>query len=90
MGIDDRPPITVITHVMTNQDGRLCVRGTTADDGQVRRVVVNGVEARRVAPNFLVWEAVLDGGGLDLASVTAVGEDFAGNVEKRPHVVRVR
>jgi hypothetical protein len=53
MGIDDRRPTTVITHVMTNQDRRLCVRGTTADDGQVRRVVVNGVEARRVAPNFL-------------------------------------
>jgi hypothetical protein len=53
MGIDDRPPITVITHVMTNQDGRLCARGTTADEGQVRRAVVNGVEARRVAPNFL-------------------------------------
>jgi hypothetical protein len=32
---------------------------------------------------------VLDGGGLDLAIVTALGEDFAGNVEERPHVVRV-
>ena len=27
MGIDDRPPISVITHVLAKQDGRLCVRG---------------------------------------------------------------
>jgi hypothetical protein len=28
--------------------------------------------------------------GLDLATVTAFGDDFAGNVQERPHVVRVR
>jgi len=32
------------------------VRGTTSDNGMVRRVVVNGKEARVVSPNFAEWE----------------------------------
>ena len=39
--------MTVITHVRTNHDGRLLVRGTTADDGEVRRVRVNGTESHK-------------------------------------------
>ena len=46
--------------VATNSDGRWMVRGTTVDDGPVRRVLVNGSEARRLAPEFLEWEADLD------------------------------
>ena len=45
-GVDDRPPATVITHVTVNRRGGLVVHGTTADDGEVRRVLVNGSEAR--------------------------------------------
>jgi len=48
-GVDDRPPATVTTCVMTNREGRLVIRGTTADNGEVRRVLVNGIGARRVA-----------------------------------------
>jgi hypothetical protein len=90
VGVDDRPPMTVITHVRTNHDGRLLVRGTTADDGEVRRVRVNGTEARQAAPNFLEWEAIVDGPRPDSATVTAFAEDSAGNIEPRPHVVHVR
>jgi hypothetical protein len=91
LGVDDRPPSTVITHVSDRGDGRLIVRGSTADEGRVRRVLVNGQEARALAPDFLEWEAVLDPrpGGAP-ATVTAYAEDAAGNVEVRRHVVRMR
>src|SRR5262249_28582996 len=39
--VDDLPPTTVITHVRRAGD-RLTVRGTTADNGTVKRVLVNG------------------------------------------------
>jgi hypothetical protein len=74
---------------MTNQDGRLCDRRTKADDRQIRHVVVSGVEARRAAPNFVEWETVLDDWGARSVDRDRFGTDFAGNVEERPHVVRV-
>ena len=80
----------MITGVTTDHEGRVLVRGTTADDGVVRRVLVNGTEARRTAPNFLEWEAILDGPRSDSTTVKAHAEDVAGNIEPRPHVVRVR
>jgi hypothetical protein len=89
IGVDDRPPATVITRVTTINAGRLLVRGTTADDGEVRRVLVNGIEARPVAPNFLEWEAILKSPDTAFLTVRAFAEDAAGNVEPRAHVVRV-
>src|SRR4029077_11139585 len=59
--IDDVPPATVITHVGPLEDGRLVVRGTTSDNGTVKRVRVNGQEAKAEAANFAEWEAVLTG-----------------------------
>jgi hypothetical protein len=50
----------------------------------VRRVLVNGREAKARAANFAEWEAELPAGA---AAVTAHAEDAAGNVEKRPHTV---
>jgi hypothetical protein len=59
------------------------------DNGNVRRVVVNGRDARSVAPGFLEWEATVDPQpGGPAATITALAEDDAGNVEPRPHVVR--
>jgi hypothetical protein len=84
---DDFAPVTVITHVRT-AGGATIVGGTTTDNGSVKKVVVNGQEAKGLAPNFAVWEVTLQ----DLkpgATITAAAEDAAGNVEKRPHVVRV-
>jgi hypothetical protein len=86
--VDDLPPATVITHVRRS-GGTLVVRGTTADNGTVTKVLVNGQPARALAPNFAEWEAVL---ALDEGvpkEVRAQGTDAAGNVEPRPHVVAV-
>jgi hypothetical protein len=90
-GVDDRPPVTVITQVSTRSDGRKIIRGTTTDDGPIRRVLVNGSPARPLAPDFLEWEAALDPRpGEPAMTITAFAEDAAGHVEPRPHVVRIR
>jgi cephalosporin-C deacetylase-like acetyl esterase len=85
--VDDLPPATVITHVSRPAANRVVVRGTTADNGKVKRVLVNGKEARAVTANFAEWEVVLDGAAVR-GEIKAYAEDAAGNVEKRPHVVR--
>ncbi len=83
--VDDRPPVTVMTYLGPVRDGRVVVRGVTADDGTVRSVRVNGREARPLAPNFLRWEAVVEELSGSPLSLTAVAQDAAGNVERIPH-----
>jgi hypothetical protein len=85
---DDRPPATVITAARAAA-GRVVVRGTTSDDGAVRRVLVNGRPARPLAPNFAEWEAVLEGVPPGELRLSAGAEDEAGNVEKTAHVTHV-
>ncbi len=85
--VDDLPPTTVITHVARSADGGLTVRGTTADNGTVRRVTVNGRSARALAPNYAEWEIALEGPAPSELSASA--EDEAGNAEPRPHVLPV-
>jgi hypothetical protein len=82
---DDLPPATVITGV-GKKDGKLVVRGSTIDNGAVKRVTVNGHEAKATAANFAEWEVTLDAA----AELKAVAEDAAGNVEKTPMEWRVR
>jgi hypothetical protein len=82
---DDLPPTTVITHT-TKKDGKLIVRGTTADNGSVKRVVVNGAEAKATAANFAQWEVTLG----TATELKAHAEDAAGNVEKTAHVAKVK
>jgi hypothetical protein len=86
--LDDFPPITVITHVR-RAGGKLVVRGTCSDNGTVKRVVVNGKEARALSANFGEWEVVLEGVKGKGLKLTARAEDAAGNVEKTPHVLLV-
>jgi len=83
--VDDLPPTTVITHVRRAEDGKLAVRGSTADNGAVSRVVVNGTTATAVAANFAEWEAVV----ANAPELKAHAEDVAGNVEPLPHTVKV-
>jgi hypothetical protein len=64
------------------------VRGTTAEDGIVAKVLVNGQAARALAPNFAEWEVVLTKAPAT-KEVRAQATDAAGNVEPRPHVVAV-
>jgi hypothetical protein len=78
VGIDDRPPCTIITFLASGPCGRTVVRGATVD---------NGREARALAANFLEWEVELEAQPAGWGSVTAFGVDAAGNIEPRPHVV---
>jgi hypothetical protein len=82
--VDDLPPATVITRVVRG-GGKLVVTGTTSDNGTVKRVLVNGREAKATATNFAEWRAEVDAA----ATITAHAEDAAGNIEKTPHTVRV-
>ena len=83
--VDDRAPTTVITHASLSASGMLHVRGTTSDNGAVKRVLVNGREARATAGNFAEWEIVLDSTKPGESKLSAYAEDAAGNIEKRPH-----
>jgi hypothetical protein len=87
--VDDLPPTTVITHIRPLAGGQLTVRGTTADNGTVKRVLINAREAKAVAANFAEWEITLDkpptAGRLE-----AHAEDTAGNVETMPHVITLQ
>jgi hypothetical protein len=85
--VDDLPPTTVITHVAKLPDGALLVCGSTADNGTVKRVRVNGKDARAMAPNYAEWQITLDNLPAGAVQLTAYAEDTAGNVEKRPHVL---
>lgn len=80
--VDDLPPTTVITHVLPQRDGSLLVRGTTGDNGEVKKVIVNGREARATEANFAQWEITLRDAPVGL---TASAEDAAGNREPRAH-----
>jgi hypothetical protein len=48
--VDDLPPATVITHVRS-KGNKVIVRGTTSDNGTVKRILVNGKPARTLAAN---------------------------------------
>jgi hypothetical protein len=82
--VDDLPPTTVITHVRKMAKGKVSVRGSTVDNGTVKRVLVNGKAAKASVANFAEWEVTLD----SASKLEAHAEDVAGNVEPRPHVVK--
>jgi hypothetical protein len=89
--VDDRPPVTVITRVHPPRDGRIKVEGTSADDGTIRAVRVEGVAAKSLAPNFLSWEAVIEPKlSSETLTITACAIDDAGNAEVAPHRVVIR
>ncbi len=55
----------------------------------MKRVTVNGQEAKASATNFSQWEAVLSNVPEGAVTVTAKSEDVAGNMEKTAHIVKV-
>jgi hypothetical protein len=87
--IDKLPPQTIITSFQKIADGKLWIRGTTADNGAVSRVVVNGQQAKATAANFSQWEVVLDQVQHGNITISAHAEDNAGNVEQTKHNVSV-
>jgi hypothetical protein len=62
------------------------VRGTTSDNGIVKKVLVNGREARALAPNFGEWEILLENADSGKFKLAAHAEDAAGNIERIPHI----
>ncbi|CAN5241972.1 hypothetical protein BH11PLA2_BH11PLA2_09930 [soil metagenome] len=87
--VDDLPPTTVITHV-TRDGPTLIVRGVTADNGMVVKVMVNGRPARSTAANYSEWLWVMEGITAGEVKLQASAEDTAGNAEKTPMVLIVR
>ena len=91
---DDQPPATIVTWPTAGipveiEGGRLTVAGTSTDNGTIRRVTVNGVDAESVDDDFLQWEATLTNVAPGRLTITAVSRDEAGNVEQTPHVLTV-
>ena len=83
--VDDLPPITVVTHI-EKRGGKLLVHGSASDNGEIKRVVVNGQSAQ-IDASGSSWQAELHG---DTASIAAHSEDAAGNVEKLTHKVQLK
>ena len=83
--VDDQAPTTVITSALPGKDGAILVRGVTSDNGDVKRVVVNGVAAKPLRQNYAEWEATVPAPGTGKWELSAFAEDVAGNIEPRPH-----
>jgi hypothetical protein len=74
--IDDLPPVVVVTHVAKQQNGKLVVRGTASDTGQIHRLQVNGHEAHATRGDFAEWEAHVDS---PASSLVIRAQDSSGN-----------
>ncbi|WP_435010241.1 G8 domain-containing protein [Tundrisphaera lichenicola] len=80
---DDTPPTTIVTFVSMAKERTRKVRGTSVDNGSIRRVLVNGRDARAIDRNFLEWEVILE--DPEDGVIHAYAEDNSGNIEKNPH-----
>lgn len=87
---DDLPPATIITSCRKSPQGEWVVRGTTEDNGQVTKVVVNGKPAHAIEANYGQWEVRLPADAVADGVITAASTDASGNAEKTPHVVKLR
>jgi hypothetical protein len=87
VGHDTQPPYSIITSVSRTADRRVQVRGTTADNGEVKQVLVNGRPAQPLTANFLEWAVALD--AHTKGPISAVAVDAGGNTEAQPHVALV-
>ena len=87
---DTLPPTTVITHVRRADGGGLVISGTAAENGIVKKVLVNGRPVKAIAENYAEWEITLDDMNGDEITLSAHAVDDFGNVEPRPHRLLVR
>jgi hypothetical protein len=87
--VDDLPPATIITSVRA-ADGKVVVRGTSHDNGDIASVTVNSQRAKVLGNHagVLDWEIVIDSpaDGAIVAHVT----DKSGNEEKMSHSRRLK
>lgn len=84
--LDDHPPQSIITHVIPQPDGSLRVRGTATDNGEVKLVQVNGVEAKALRGDFSEWEVVISAATAK-TNLQGRAQDAAGNREPRAHAL---
>ena len=70
----------MVTHVTRTANG-LLVRGSASDNGEIKSVIVNDVDARALRDNFAEWEVTLP--KQDTVEITAFARDAAGNIEKQ-------
>jgi hypothetical protein len=85
--VDDLPPQTVITHIVPGTEA-VIVRGSVADNGEVKRVVVNGQTAQLDAASGH-WEIRLMRSDDSPLEIAAHSEDAAGNVEQLVHKINL-
>lgn len=85
---DKLPPSTVITQIRRDGD-KLIVRGTTSDNGKVKKVLVNGSEAQWTAESQGEWQMVFPSVKRGSVTIRAHAEDAAGNVEQTRHELTV-
>jgi hypothetical protein len=85
--VDDLPPVTVITSAIS-QGGTLIVRGSTADNGVVKSVTVNGQPVTAKRENFAEWEIAIPA-AKGAMKLTAASTDAAGNAEKTPQELTI-
>jgi hypothetical protein len=85
--VDDVPPATIVRSVIRDGE-KLIVRGVSEDNGEIERVVVNGVKAEmhQSAPGVVDWEVRVKRSEV----VEAKAVDRAGNEEKMVHRVNVK
>ena len=87
--VDDLAPATIITSV-ERRAGKLLVRGVTHDNGAIRVVTLNGIEAKLqfIQAGLADWEAQVDAPADGL--LTARATDQAGNTETPGHRLLVK
>jgi len=75
----------MITHI-EHAAGKIKLQGVAHDNGEVRRITVNGQAATINSQQVGVadWTITVD----PAASYSARAEDVAGNAESTPHVLR--
>jgi hypothetical protein len=87
--VDDLPPATIISSVRA-ADGKVVVRGTSHDNGEIVAVTVNGQPAKVLGNHAGVvdWEIAINSPAD--GAVVARATDKAGNEEKTSHARRVK
>ncbi|HEV8291205.1 MAG TPA: hypothetical protein VGP94_04760, partial [Tepidisphaeraceae bacterium] len=85
--VDDVPPATIVTSAVGDRE-EMIVRGVTEDNGEIDRVLVNGVKAQlhQSAPGVVDWQARVKKDNV----VEAKAVDRAGNEEKMLHRMLVK
>jgi hypothetical protein len=87
--IDDRPPVSVVMDLESLDQGRLRVSGCSMDDGRIKSVKVNGLEARPLVADFSRWEIVIGSEDERPRTIEAVAVDIDGNRERTPHFLKI-